>query len=384
MTKARGFVLDIINSLAVFALFFSLAVLPAAMTPRRPLTAYILILFIVPHAICLLLRRHLKRLSLFLLIHAAMPLSVLILDAGLYQRLTYLAFMLAIVIYSVVKRLKDTAPDVSASFVTANTVCALVLAIAAGRLNQPEAAYVQPFSAAVVFICYIVFQHMRNLDDTLELITKTTVQPIRAVLSMNNRIIASFAVIAAIAALLSGFVKLDRAVALLGSWIAAFLRFSLGFLDGRESVAETEALLETPAPPDDFSPFPIEPQKEWPFWAIFENVVRYVITGALIVAAAGLIIYLCVRLYRRFYETVKSDDEIEIIPHDTLAAEAMRAIKAFFIPVSGVRRRFYKKIRQYIKKGAPILPSDTPEEMTWKIIAEDISELTDAYQKERY
>jgi hypothetical protein len=369
--------------MAVFALFFSLAVLPAALLLRNPYITYGLVLFIIPHAICFWLRLRIKHLSLFLLLHAAMPLLTVFLVSGLYPRLIYLAFTLAIVIYSVVNRLRDTPPEVGAAFVAAHIVCALVLAIAAGRLNQPEAAYVQPISAAVVFICYMVFQHIRNMDDTLELITKTTVQPIRAILSMNNRIIAAFAGIAAVSALLSGFVRLDSVVALLGRGLLAFLRFLLGFLNGTGSGEEAEAPPETAAP-DNFPPFPVEPRKEWPIWAIIENVMKYVLTAALIAAAAGLVIYLCYRLYRRFYETVKSDDEIEVIPHDTLAAEAVKAIKAFFIPVSGMRRRFYKKIRQYIKRGAPIFPSDTPEEMSRKITAEDISDLTDAYQKERY
>ena len=381
MTKKRGLLLDGLNSAAAFMMFASLAALPAGLLLNRP---YVISLFVIPYALCFWLRRKLKHLSLFLLLHIAMPFAMLLPAAGLYQRLMYIALMLIIVIHSAVKRFKNTPPDISAAFVSAQAIFAGALAIAAGYLNQPAAAFIQPVTVGIVFICFIVFQHIKNLDETLDLITRTTTQPVHAIFSANNRIIAVFAAIAGIAALLSAYIKLDKAVSTLGNGLLAILRFLLGLLNAKKEAAPEAALPETPQQPA--MPFPFAPDdaKPWPIWEILGNILYYAVIAALILGAAGLAIYLCIRIYRRFYETVKTDDEIEVIPHDSLAAEAVKAIRAFFMPVSGIRRHFYRKIKRYIGKGVPIRPSDTPEEMTAKISEEDISRLTEAYQKARY
>ena len=381
MTKKRVLILDILSGAAAYMMFAGIAILPAAFFLNRP---YVTGFFILPFALCFWLRRRIKHLSLFLLAHIALPFTILLLNVDLYQKLMYFALMLIIAVYSVVRRLKSSPPDIGAAFVGIQAICAGALAIVAERLNQPAAALVQPVTVGIVFICYIVFQHIRNLDETLELITRTTTQPVHAIFTVNNRIIAAFAVIAGIAALLSAFIKLDRPVALLGRGLLAALRFLIGLLNGKGyDIRETPP--DTPGQQDN-QPFMLPPvdSEPWIIWRILEKIIYYAVFIASILAAAGLVVYICIRIYRRFYETVKTDDEIEVIPHDNLAVEAIKAIKLFFNPLSGVRRHFYKKIKRYIGKGVPIQASDTPEEMTGKIIEEDISRLTEAYQEARY
>ena len=382
MTKKRLLFMDILSGTAAFMLFLSLSIFPAFLLLRHP---YTIVFFIIPYALCFIMRRGIRHLSVFLLPHLALPLSIFLLNVDLYQRLAYFALMLAVVIHSLYRRLTRSAVTVSVSFVVFQTVCAGAFAVIAGRYGHAAAGFIQPFTVAVVFLCYIIFQHINNLDETLELITRTTTQPVHAILFVNSRIIAVFAVIAAIAAALFSFVRLDSVIALLGRGFLALLRFLLSLLNGKGSSAQPE-----PQPPmpvqQGMPPFmPVQPEaKPWLIWVILDKIFYYLAIIAPFALAAALIIFLCLRLYRRFYERVKTNDEVESIPHDNLAMEAVKAIRLFFIPLSGVRRHFYKKIKRYMGKGVPIKASDTPEEMTAKIAEEDISRLTEAYQEARY
>jgi len=55
------------------------------------------------------------------------------------------------------------------------------------------------------------------------------------------------------------------------------------------------------------------------------------------------------------------------------------------LPRDPTRRAYYKKVHRHIKKGVPILESDTPDMIADKIRpAEDIDALTAEYEQVRY
>jgi len=373
--------MDILSGLSVFMMFISLSALPAVLLFGQP---YIAGLFAIPYALCFWMRRGLKHLSLFLLAHIALLFLSFLPGANIFQRIMYIALMLMIVIHSVVLRLNNKPPDISAAFAATQAVFACALAIAADRLQRPAAVYPQPVTVGVVIICYIIFQHIKNLDETLDLITRTTTQPVRSIFLVNNRIIAAFAAIAGAAALLSVFLKLDGAVMMLGKWLLALLRFIARLLSGKGGAEAPPAPAETPAEQQPPMMLPPADAKPWLIWVILEKIIFAAVIAAGIAGAIALVIYVCVRVYKRFYGAVKSDDEVEVIPHDNMAAEAIKALRAFFLPLSGVRRHFYKKIKRHMGKGVPIQPSDTPEDMARKITEEDIGRLTEDYQQVRY
>ena len=80
------------------------------------------------------------------------------------------------------------------------------------------------------------------------------------------------------------------------------------------------------------------------------------------------------------------DDEAE-----SIEAEWMLDFEGFKLPRlfargpdDKTRRLFWKTIRRHIKRGVPIIPSDTPDEMAERIKTKDISSLVEDYKQVRY
>jgi len=107
-----------------------------------------------------------------------------------------------------------------------------------------------------------------------------------------------------------------------------------------------------------------------------------------------LIIYIFYNFYRRFYSTRVQDGDVKEFIGPELTVENLKTswnnLRNRF-PIFGkdeeqrIRRRYYKKVRQHIKKGVRIQKQDTTQEIAGKIKpAEDIGYITGQYEWVRY
>jgi hypothetical protein len=99
------------------------------------------------------------------------------------------------------------------------------------------------------------------------------------------------------------------------------------------------------------------------------------------------VVYICVRVYRRFYRPTGTDVR-EFAAPDFFAKEALAAGWRKIFPwgrgLSKARRQFIKAIRRH-RSALPLAPSDTPFQLRAKILPrEEILKIVEAYEQDRY
>ncbi|MDR1531852.1 MAG: hypothetical protein LBS62_06665 [Clostridiales bacterium] len=392
MSKARFLTEQTIYNLAVFALLYSIAAVPAYALMPEASTAWYLLLLAVPFFITQALRNAVKVLVLFILLHAGLVVIVFFAARGIFPKILATAFMVIVVGYSFGTRLKGGVPDFDAAMVVVGVVVITVAHIIAARMGYEPLPALLSAAAATMAACFLLYSHMTSLDYSIEVITLTSVQPVREIISMNNKSIAVFTLLVISAGAAARLVNLDSLVGAVGVGLLALLRFLFSLLPQR---AQETAAPEPMAPPvpESMAPLmPLDDSEPALIWVILETIFRY---AAIIVLAAlviGLIIFACVRIYRRFYQRGTSEGDIkEFVAPEFLKIEALAVNLLRLLPRSApsnkVRRRFYKKVRRHMAGGIAIANTDAPWEMRQKILAgakEDIATLTEEYERERY
>ncbi|MDR1643767.1 MAG: hypothetical protein LBT59_29070 [Clostridiales bacterium] len=370
-----------------FAVIYFLIMTPAFFLPGGNAAPSTLLL-LAPLAFLCQAARHLKQLWLFLLAHLVMA-SVPLLFPSLWLKVPGMIIMVAVCWRSISLRLKNERAHPSLIAAGAECLAFLIFLLIGKNFGANLEAYAIGASVTVIMAC-LISTHMQNLDESLGLITKTTVQPTKAILAANNAMILILCLCAAaisIFAAVSFFgkpVNLLAFIKLILGAIVAVINFFTDLFASDEAPIPPEAAPESA--PQDYSELMAAPQEPWIIWVILENVLKFVAIAAIVAGIIALIIYLCVTLYRRFNATRPTSDESEFIPPEDLVTNGIKRLKRFipyFSKGAGVRRLFKRTIKRHMQKGAPILLSDTPEEMSVKI-PEDIRALVDEYQAERY
>ena len=387
MTNRRQLAEESLCNAAVFIFFFGLCVLPARAALGDAKAAFGLALLAAPFFVLMLVRRYADNLVFFLLIHAAFPTAVWFFVSPFLVKLSYFIFAFAVTFYSLVKRLNGNRRRLELSFcVVAAAVC-VISGVIAANLEYAELIPVYPVLAAAVVICYIWFTHMDNVDNSLEIILMNTVQPVKNILSFNNKVIVAFLAIVAAAAVAAPHLAIDRLIRGAGSLLLNGIRYLVSLMNGREP--EPVEFMQMPdfTPEMDMLPETAEPGEPFILWVILEKIVLAAAALAIIAIVIGGIIYLINRIYRRFMETGNDFAEKEFILPEIFKTESLlRTLRGMFIePPNKIRRAFRKKIRKHILSGAAISVSDTPAQMRGKLLQkEDLADLTDKYEKVRY
>ncbi len=387
MYKNRMTLNDILYDLVVFIVFYSAAVFSDFIFYKDITVVYKFALLIVPFYAAFWLRRVTKKLFVFLGAIIALAVACVFIQQGFSLRLWVGGVMAATALYTVIKRVSGSDSDFTNAF--AFTVSSLMIVLSFASVILKHYAIVPVFSVnvVVVLISKLLWTQIYNMDSSLELITRNTVQPVKNIVSFNNKIIFVFIVAAVVIMVLSRYYRIDAAITFLGVSFLNFLRYLA-------SLSKDEPPVATPQPqnasrgggqPDLAAIF--GPGKTSAFFAVLEQALMFLTMVGLVVGVFALIWYVCFSIYRGFYANRKDDaDYKELFMPDIFIGKTKISLRDFFTnyPTNRIRRMFYKKVKKNISKGVPIEVSDTAMEISEKIQSENIRGLAAEYERARY
>jgi hypothetical protein len=370
-----------------FILIYIALMAPAHFLPGNQNAPINLLLLFPASMACMWARRKACPLFAFLLIHLALPAATLFYP-GIWAKVSGMLLMLIICIRSISRRLQSAPPRYDPAMAGATAAFAFILCLITSNFGASLELNLAIPSAAAIILC-LLNNHMRNLDESIELITRTTIQPTKSILASNNAMIAMFCAIAGAVCVWGFHIDLSNALSALGGALYSLLRFLLSFLTSSSEVQEEPIPIPQEQPAPDFQEMlGVEQKAPWWFWAWLENALIFLIAALAVVGVLALAAYLCHRLYKLYYSNSKPEsDEKEFMAPEVVITKGIRRISRLVPNLSrtgSIRRAFKRTIRRHISKGAKISACDTPVEMRSKIGSEDISALVDEYQKVRY
>jgi len=339
-------------------------------------------------------REKVSNIGLFLLAHILLSAWPLLIPWSIWVKLMVTAFMLVACGYSIRMRLRgDWTIETSALVFAA--ILNIVVAFLAAYLAFDSLIYFLMVWLLAVLICGMAFAQIHSVDASLELLTAGSQQPVKSVLRFNNVIILIFIGLVLVAAVFSLVVPIGNVLSAVGAGLMAALRFLFSLLPS-SGEGEAAAVEEAAGGPDTGNmDFMDDAAKEPALWLqILEKVMVYLVVVAMIAGLIALIIYIFYNFYRRFYSTRVQDGDVKEFIGPELTVENLKTswnnLRNRF-PIFGkdeeqrIRRRYYKKVRQHIKKGVRIQKQDTTQEIAGKIKpAEDIGYITGQYEWVRY
>ncbi len=346
-------------------------------------------LLLVP-AYSVVIRRLVKNFFLFFLAHAVLA-ALLLLYRDPAAMVMIGAYVAADIIYIYVRKISGVNDPMTVAQMMVAFAVAMIAYIFTGRA---KIEFVQPVIIGVFIaqiVVYLVYYHQMNIHDTLEVNSQSTSQSIKKINSLNTKVIWMFIVILLILIGAGVLLRMDVVFTMIGRGLFVGLRFIVQALfRGRGSAGEAT----TPVPEED-SMGPGDPNAvpddyvTWPIWLILEKIMMVV---GLIIVLIG-IGYIFYRLYQKFKMDRVEEDVLSDYAETTVFVERVkpekkerRSLKDLFnVPNDRKIRRIYqKKILHRIKAGDPIHPADTPRQILATVKAEDLTHLTEVYEKARY
>ena len=336
-----------------------------------------------------IIRRLIKNFFLFFLAHVLLVGLML-----LYKNPVVMAliggYVLADIIYIYVRKISGVNdPMTSATLIVAFAV-ALITYIFCARMQIP---FVQPVIIAVFIaqiVAYLVYFHQMNIHDTLEVNTESASQSIKKINRLNSKVIWMFVIVLLILIGVGVLARLDVIFTMAGRGLLAGLRFVLSFLfRGGKTDAEAGPVYVDEAGgqgdpntvPDDYV--------TWPIWLILEKIM-FVLGVIVVLFLIGYIFY---RLYQRFKMDRVEEDVLSDYADTTVFVERVkpekrerRSLRDLFNVTNDkkVRRMYQKKIQRRIKAGDKITAADTPRQIVEIVKAEDLTQITEVYERARY
>jgi hypothetical protein len=243
------------------------------------------------------------------------------------------------------------------------------------------------FSAVILLLLRLAFLQIYSIDHSLEIITRTSAQPVGHIRIYTNRLVLFFTVFALIAALVafSLFTVGGGVYATIGNFFRRLAGFfdSLGSPDMEGFYSQTG---QGGGGADMGLPEDVEP---WPLW--IRALIYFIIFAPVVVAMFFIANYLLENLSRIFGFRFRKRRARHVAPGDISESvlPPLKTVRERFSllnlgPANRIRRQFYKKLRKY-KKNTPLSVSDTAWELAGKIKPkENIDSLTAMYETVRY
>ena len=382
MTVKRYLFMDIFANILFLVLFYGILATPVLVFF---IDVGVDVLFVVMAAVMcyfFVIRRVIKPVVPMFLAHVAVPVAAWYFAPGQHYVITYFIMTVMLTIFSLYQRHRKTL-----SFSYESTIfIPLSLVIAALIVIYFDHYYmIVPYAALIITISVGVRLHSRmyHINASLELISQNSTQPVQKILAFDYKILL------VLTPVFVGLILLINHV-IIRPILEAISGFRLNTQIDYTELPPFELLPGQSLPmagglPPELMGLDNEPSIIWRF---LEIVVFYAI---LPLVALGLIILLF-RTIRKIYVKMrlKNYQSPDLTNGFEDIKEFIRTPKAKRIRRRGprnehrLRRLFRETVTQHIKKGVPIQKSDTPLEMADRILSEDISELTEAYEAVRY
>ncbi|MCL2462502.1 MAG: hypothetical protein FWF44_07545 [Defluviitaleaceae bacterium] len=393
MTARRRLFEDVLYNLGVYAVFAgAFFLLAAKLSDAQTAFAYMFLLA-APFFFNLFLRLKVRNAALFAAGHLVFPALAIFFAQPILVKLAVMLALVLMDIFSIASRVSKSVTKFTGALCVGGIAVLIALSFTAGAIGFGDESYLYPILAVVIFAAYILCAHMANVDKSLDAITTTSVQPVKEILSFNNKIMLAFTAILLVIAVAAPFLRLDKVISAAGHGLLAGLKFVLAkiFAGGNDQPAATAAPMATQTPDqgggmDLASMYPSG--APWLGWVVLQNIFFVILWAGLAVLIPAGVIYGVYRYVRRFNKTRRDgDDEKEFIlldaPSKALAGR-LRSAAPLIFRENRVRRAFRKTMRRYYKAGTQIERSDTPEQMKDKITSENLGKLVEEYEEVRY
>ncbi|MDR1000259.1 MAG: hypothetical protein LBL96_05600 [Clostridiales bacterium] len=390
MTRERLFVEELLYNAVVFMIFYGVTLLPATMFMGDNF-AVVLLFTALPFAINMLIRMYVKYISLFFLLHVLIPAAGYFIASawgfGALESALLTVVLTAYLIFSIASRIGANRPNLSFAACAVACIVYVVFCAVAEHNGLTGLIGIYVTLATVTVAAGVLEAHLVNVDSSLDSLTAESTQPVKPILSFNNKIITGFLIILLALVFGSRYMMIDRIVRALGQGFLTLIKFIFSLFTYKPEQVDDYGEIEVAQPPENV--FGIEEQEE-PFWLweYVEKILVALVTVLLVVGFVALIVYVIYVIYKRFFESARMDeDEKEFIMPNLfkeMVGKQGKRIASWFLPVNRIRRVFKRKIISHIKKGVQISQSDTPTQMKDKIQSEDISGLVKEYGAARY
>lgn len=387
----------LLRSMLVDLFFFTALYVPVAFALhiifKSPDYSLWLLLLLPVCLIMSIIRLKINILSLFILAQLTLAMLPLLLPSDWIFKIAASIMLLGYAVYSFVLRIKRDSELSIGVWITSLGLLALFSALGSYFSHDilPE---LNAFLALILTIGFFLYRQTKAVDDSLGIILKTARQPTKTILKFNNRIIGVFLAIMLVFALLSSLLPAYEALSGVGTLLLAAIRaiFSLfNFEGGGDDPVYTKPPALSVGGPIDYS----MPGDNAPWLTAILNGLFYIAATAALIFVLGLIVNSFYKIYKAFYsenrKTVLEGDTVEYIG---VAEKHNSSIDGGFLrsifpkkqtEKDKIRREYKKRILWHKRRGVDVTSPDTTGEIAQKVSQkENITELTDKYNKARY
>jgi len=383
VAKKRGLIIDIINNFTHLVIIYGLFATAVYIITGSVMQLLLLWVMIVPFGVNFVLRRKVNVLGVLVLVHMIMPILFIFLLPFTPLGITWMVLLVGLALHSIACSFAKK-PTVSISFSIPWAMVFTVFAMWAASADVWTLVVLYPIVIGVAVIGRKILIYMIQLDMSLSVPHLSSTQPLEKITSFNYRLVAGLAVVIAVMAV-------PIYLFVLVPFVNLIMRIFPGLPEmtpGAAEVPDPRGVYATP--PVAIPPWLMEEVEP----SLLQQVIIWILNialGAILIVIAGAVLYVLASIILRLVNLKirKSEahlnlagieDEREFIIPKLLGAKRRRRVKGSEHPV---RRMFRETVVRHIKKGVPIVKSDTPADMADRI-QEDISQLAEDYEKVRY
>ena len=380
MTKTRSLVIEAIDYLTYFALFYGIFA-----TVLYTISSDIMDLLragfmIMPVIINFLLRRVSANMGKMLMLHSILPVILIIILPANPTTIAFIIMSVLLALHSVFFSYRKRHTD-GVSFMLP---CAAIL-IALSLLGPNRSwQFMLMYSTLMIvaIIGRILLVRMVKMDISLDAMHLSYKQPIEKIVTFDYKLTAGL-VVAMVGMVLVIYFMIFAPIA------NAILRYEPA-LPTIESESDRSVPDDTRLAPGDreYSLLDGEDRRPSPLWELLTNIFFGIVSIGIILAILYVVYRLLMVLLRlrprkrgAYSSSANTEDEREFIRPK---ARNRNRIRSAFAELHPIRRLFKETAKKHIKMGVSIKQSDTPTDIKNRIRSEDISSLTEEYAEVRY
>jgi len=309
--------------------------------------------------------------------HFLIPAATFFVPEDFIIRASALAVLIFMLTYSLYGRARG-GYSLDLTFGILASMVLIALCFVGVHLGYGFLAVTYPILIVVIILGSEIYSRMTKVDASLEVISRTSAQPVGLILRFDHKMMLVLAVVLILFTLVSRVVLVDPLLEQISRIRLPSFEFT-----GAPLPAEPVQADEIPENPMEFM---VEEQREpHLIWHLLEFIMQLVTALILLsLLIVGLVNAYMLMEYRK-RKTLKlegGDEKAFIIPE--LVKKSRRNLRSLPWQENKTRRLFRKKIMRYRKMGVPIIQSDTPTQMAKRIEKEDIRDLAADYEKVRY
>lgn len=375
-----------LECMKVWLLFAAFGVLPiyAAYVQAGGFSTiyYPLILLLMP-ILSTFIRRKIRSLALYLVLHIAMGALVLAAPDNVSKAIA-VVFLLLLTVYGIVRQVsKEPEKELTFFSLVALVVSMLIVYIFASAMGKMEYETPLMIQGFIYTIIYLYYDHQVAVTDALKKMDKQGTMSTRNVVAFNRNVFGAYLLMVILLLIGAYAAGLGRFLSSMGRNLMRLIRAIVGALSkGQESEIRVDdpigELLEDTAMED----MPLPQAETAQFWVFLQHVLEV----AFVLFITFGIVLLLIRLFKSFNQAkvYHAPDYEEYTSRITkIKPDKQQRIRWNIFdrsPENRIRRAYYKLVKKKMDKD--VHRSDTPSEVSEKL--PEVREILASYEQVRY